>query len=295
MKHASVRITLGVLLLVSSLATSAARAAGPGPEPFRVANLNATLEPGVLHSWVIGPSAACGGYIVEVTPKRPAADGAYVQTALVRPEFDGEAWHDVLRVGIPDGDRPLKANIRVYQTCEFVVAGEFEATLVAGEWMGWVIGPASMDRGFVVEVTPLEPSVEGAMVERAVVQEEYFMDEWQDVLRVQLAAGLPDLRAQFRIFAADGIPILAEYDVDLEPGVWKGIKLRPSTGLGGYIVEINPCATPVMGEFVERLAVQPEFDGKRWNDVLRMMTPIDQPPLSVQARVYGWGPPPQRP
>jgi hypothetical protein len=204
----------------------------------------------------------------------------------VRPEYDGKEWNDVLRVQIPADQPPLKANLRVYSSCQLEVASEFEAILIAGEWMGWIVGPASMDRGFVVEVTPLEPSVEGATVEKALVQEEYFMGEWQDVLRAQMPPDLPDLRVQFRVYATEGIPVLAEYEVDLEPGVWTGIKLRPSTAHGWYVVEINPRGEPTAGEFVEHLAVQPEFDGKRWNDVLRLQTPADQPPISVQARVH---------
>jgi hypothetical protein len=161
--------------------------------------------------------------------------------------------------------------------------------------MGWVIGPASMDRGFVVEVTPLEPSNEGAYVEKAVVQEEHFMGAWQDVLRIQMPADLPDLRVHVRVYATTGLPILDEYDLDLQPGVWTGTLLRPSKAHGGYVVEINPRDEPIAGEFVQRRTVQPEFNGERWNDVLRLMTPPDQPPMRVQARVYGFGtrPPPK--
>ena len=293
MKRTSIRVVLGVLLLVSWLVPGTVLAKGSGPGSLRVFNLNTTLEPGVSHSWVIGPSSACGAYVVEVTPKRPAMDGAYVQ-ALVRPEYSGDQWNDVLRVQIPAEHVPLKANLRVYASCELEVASEIEFTLIAGEWMGWVVGPAAMDRGFVLEVNPLGPSVEGAYVEKALIQEEYFEGEWLDVLRAQMPVGLPDLPVQFRIYATDGMPVLAEYDVDLEPGVWAGIGLQPSTAHGGYVVEINPRGEPAAGEFVERLSVQPEYDGKSWNDVLRLMTPVDQPPLSIQARVYVWGAPPSQ-
>ena len=292
MKRIALGVVIGVLLLASVSAPGTVRATGPGPDSCRVANLNATLEPGVLHSWVIGPSSMCGAYIVEVTPKRPAVDGAYVQTAVVRPEYDGATWNDVLRVGIPPEHPPLKADLRVYQICELEVVFEAEETLIAGDWMGWIVGPASLDRGFVVEVTPLEPSVAGAYVEKAIVQEEHFMGAWQDVLRVQLAADLPDLRVHLRVFATDTLPVLAEYEIELQPGAWTGTLLRPSAGPGAYVVEINPCDEALAGEFVERLSVQPEFNGKQWNDVLRLLTPADQPPLRVQARVYGWGIPP---
>lgn len=296
MKRVPVRMIVGIVLLACLLAPATALAKGGGPNSSLVANLNATLEPGVLHGWVIAPSSACGGYLVEATPRGHYADGGYVEMALVRPEFDGVDWNDVLRVQIPEGQPPLKANLRVYSTCGLPEVFRAETILTAGDWIGWVIGPASMDRGLVVEVTPLDPSVEGAYVEKALIQDEYCYGDWHDVLRVQLAAGLPAQKVELRVYATDGLPVLGEYELELEPGVWVGTALAPSTAHGWYIVEINPRDVPIEGEFVERLRVQPEFNGKHWNDVLRMMTPIDQPPLTVQARVYRWATlPPQRP
>jgi hypothetical protein len=130
--------------------------------------------------------------------------------------------------------------------------------------------------------------VEGAYVEKALVQQEFFMGEWQDVLRVQMPGDQPDLRVHLRVYTTDGLPLLIERDLVLEPGVWTGTRLRPSSALGWYVVEINPRSHQA-GEFVQTLRVQPEYDGRQWNDILRLQTPADQPQLSLQARVYLWG------
>jgi hypothetical protein len=211
-----------------------------------------------------------------------------VQNARVRPEYDGNQWNDVLRAQIPAYHPSLEVNLRVYTSCQLEIASEFEATLTAGDWTGWIVGPASMDRGYIVEVTPLEPALEGAYVEKALIQQEFFMGEWLDVLRVQMPGDQPDLRMHFRIHATDGMSVLVEHELVLEPGVWTGRRLRPSSALGWYVVEINPLGHQA-GEFVQRLSIQPEYDGWRWTDVLRLQTPIDQPPMSLQARVYVWG------
>jgi hypothetical protein len=63
MKRTPIRVALGILPLVCLLAPGTVLAKGPGPDSFLAANLNTTLEPGVSHSWVIGPSSAYGGCV----------------------------------------------------------------------------------------------------------------------------------------------------------------------------------------------------------------------------------------
>jgi hypothetical protein len=101
---------------------------------------------------------------------------------------------------------------------------------------------------------------------------------------------MPDLKVHFRVYATEGMPAIAQHEIALEPGVWMGVRLGPSATRGGYVVEINPLERPIGGAYVERLAVQPEFNGEGWYDVLRLQAPSDQAPLRVQARVYSWEP-----
>ena len=264
----------------------------PLPEPNLVANMNVILQPGVTHSWVLGPSSTCGAYLVEVTPRHPSTDGAYVGGAVVRPEYSGDAWNDVLHLEIPADHPPLEVNLRVYQSCELQVASEFEATLSPGVWHGWGLGPCSMDRGFLVEITPLEPSNEGAYV-RAQVQEEYFRERWLDVLRVQSSRDQPPVRVHIRVFTTEGMRVLDEHELVLETGVWTGIGLRPSSALGWYVIEINP-HIPRAHDYVQRRSFQPEYNGESWHDVLRLQTRAGTPPMSIQARIYVWGEIPYR-
>ncbi len=288
MKYTRLLSVLGALMLAGWIVPGPILATASSPGSSLIADMDVTLEPGVWHGWPMQPSCECGGYLVEVTPLYPADDGAYVERAVVQPEYNGFEWNDVLRVMIPASQPPLDVNVRVYQTCQFPVVMKFVEVLEAGAWMGWVVGPASMDRGYIVEVTPLKPSSDGAYVGRAVVQQEFFMGEWQDVLRVMMPEGFPDLKAQIRVYATPKMPVVATFEVDLQPGVWMGCPLQPSAAKGAYIVEINPLGIPEAGEFVERAAVQPEFNGKHWNDVVRLQAAADQPSLRVEVRVYKW-------
>lgn len=288
MKHTRLLSVLGVVVLLGWLVPGPVLAAESPPDSLLIADMDVTLEPGVWHGWVMQPSCGCGGYMVEVTPLEPSLSGAYVDRALVQPEWNGQEWNDVLRVMIPGDQPPLEVNVRVYQTCTWPVVLELETVLLAGEWMGWVVSPASMNRGYVVEVTPLEPSVDGAYVARAVVQQEFSMGAWQDVLRVMIPEGIPDLLAQIRVYATAKMPVIAKYETELQPGEWIGLPLRPSAAKGAYIVEVNPLDTPEGAEFAEQVVIRAEFDGKQWRDVVRLLAPADQSSLNVQVRVYKW-------
>jgi hypothetical protein len=289
MKYTKALSVLGVLLLAGLLAPGPILATESFPHSLLIADMDVTLEPGVWHGWEMKPSYECGGYLVEVTPLEPSVDGAHVERAVVQPEYNGFEWNDVLRVMIPDYQPPLNANVRVYNTCQFPVVMELEeVVLEAGAWMGWVVGPASMDRGYIVEVTPLEDSSDGAYVDRALVQAEYDGYEWNDVLRVMTPEGFGALKAQIRVYATPKMPVVARYEIDLQPGVWTGLPLRPSAVKGAYIVEVSPLGTAQEGAHVERAVVQPEFDGKHWNDVVRLQAPANQAGLKVEVRVYKW-------
>lgn len=283
-------VFLAALLILALLPGSSARAEA---SPWRVlaANFNALLEPGAWHGWGIAPSEECGAYLVEVSPHGAGMDGYRVERAIVQPEFDGTAWNDVLRVMIPEGQPALDANLRVYRTCSLPVVMEFEDTLEGGAWMGWVVGPAALDRAYLVEVTPLEPSEDGAYIEHALVQQEYFQGAWQDVLRLQLAEGFPDLRVQARVYAVERAPQVYQFKTTLLPGEPVRYTLGPAVEIGWYVIETTPVqAQAQAGEFVEHVQVQAYYQGD-WQNTLLLRAAADQPSIEVQVRVYAFGSP----
>jgi hypothetical protein len=291
MKKTTLFSVLVALVLVCLLTPSPALGAKPPYKSLLIADMNVTLEPGAWQGWIMQPSSECGGYMVEVTPLERSVRGAYVEKALVQPEYDldNDVWWDVLRVMIPADQPALSANVRVYNTCPLPVAADITATLQPGAWVGWALYPStSIDRGYVVETTPLEPSTyPGASVE-AVVQQEFLSNGWFDVLRAGNAPYFPAVEVNLRVYSTAEVPVFGEYEVDLEPGQWFGLPLQPSNSKGAFVVEINPLEAPEAGNGVLKVVVRPEFDGKRWQDVVRIYSPADQPSLRVQVRVYKW-------
>lgn len=281
------RISISILLIIASLlAPGAASASGKPARAGLALDITTVLMPGMWHGWVIGPVADGCGFTIEVTPLRPLSDGAYVQTARVLPEYDGMQWNNVLRVLIPAESDKLPAKVRVYRLCGLDPVFDGEVDMLSGEWMGFVVGQASENRGYLIDVDPLEPSVDGAYIDKALVQQEYPWGEWLDILRVQAPVEYPDIKARIRVYAVQDLAVLAEYDTCLEPGVWHGFWLQPSREEGSFIVETTPLYPPEAGEYVEIVAVQPEFDGRSWNDVLRLQAAQDQPGICVQVRIY---------
>src|SRR5262245_15054245 len=89
------------------------RVYGTGALPV-VSSFSTTLQPGVLHSFSMGPASQERAYIVEVTPSGAAIDGATLQRAEVQPVYSGSSWSDMLRVQTPSNVAALPVQIRVY-------------------------------------------------------------------------------------------------------------------------------------------------------------------------------------
>lgn len=78
-----------------------------------VSSFTTTLQPGVLHGFILGPVSTIRGFVAEVSPLDPSDDGAHVQS-FVQPEFNGSVWYDVLRVQLLASSTPVNADINVY-------------------------------------------------------------------------------------------------------------------------------------------------------------------------------------
>jgi hypothetical protein len=78
-----------------------------------VTELRTTLEPGVLHKFALGSSAANRGYVIKLSPV-DALVGTGRITSSVQPEFDGVAWNDVARVQLFETATPVSVDVRVW-------------------------------------------------------------------------------------------------------------------------------------------------------------------------------------
>ena len=288
MKRVGMWSTCLLILAVISVIPGWGVLAEASPWRELITNFNTVLEPGAWQGWALNPAETCGAYLVEVSPHGAGREGDVVERAVVQAEFDGSQWNDVLRAMIPESQPRLKVNLRVYRTCSLPVVMEFEETLEAGAWMGWVVGPARLERGYLVEVTPLEPSVDGAYVWKSIVQQEFFEGDWQDVLRLQTPAEFPDLKVHVRVYAVERAPMVYQFTTTLQPGEPTRYGLGPSSEIGWYVIEINPLEKPEAGEFVEQVAIQPFYKGG-WENTLVLKAVEDQPAIEVQVRIYAFG------
>lgn len=291
MKRRRFLYVLGALVLACCLTAGPVQGEGGLPKSQRLFDIDLILEPGEWQGYYVRQSSACGGYMVEVSPLERSVDGAYVAKALVQPEYNSlaEVWWDVLRVQIPADQPALPANVRVYSSCPLPVVLDEDIALEPGFWIDRPLGPSSQDRGYVVEMTPLQPSNDGASME-AMVRQEFLMGEWNDVLRVTISPLTEPFTAKLRVYSTAAMPVSAEFEIELQPGEWTGLPLQLSSVKGAYVVEVNPLEAPKGSQWLEQAVVQPEFDGTKWHDVVRLLLPEGQPGLNVQVRVYRWVP-----
>jgi hypothetical protein len=85
---------------------------------------------------------------------------------------------------------------------------------------------------------------------------------------------------------AGKVELHRDFDVTLEPGGWQGFSLGPSNERCAYVAEVTPVQTSRDGASIERMVIQPECDGKKWTDVLRIRWPGDCAPITANIRVY---------
>ena len=124
----------------------------------------------------------------------------------------------------------------------------------------------------------------------AMIRQELLDGEWNDVLRVTISPWTEPFTANLRVYSTAEMPVAAEFETELQPGEWTGLPLQLSAVKGAYVVEVNPLEAPEGSQWLEQAVVRPEFDGKHWHDVVRLLLPEGQPSLNVQVRVYRWVP-----
>ncbi|HKQ59263.1 MAG TPA: hypothetical protein VJY35_15480 [Candidatus Eisenbacteria bacterium] len=278
--------TRGVRLLIAAVALAIAIVPSTAGAVGLVQSFNTTLQPGVWHGFVIAPSLTNAGYVAEISPIGGGTNGETIERYVIQPEFNGTQWNDVVRMQISAGYAPLPVQVRVYDMGGMLPAQHFTTTLQPGVWHGFGLGPSSQDGGFLAEITPLGSGTDGETIERYVVQPEYNGSTWNDVLRMQVGAGQSPLDVEVHVYGTSGLPVVADITTTLQPGVWHGYVLGPSSAAGGYLTEITPLAPGTDGETIERYVVQPEYNGSTWNDVLRVQLPASYAPLQVRLKVY---------
>jgi hypothetical protein len=106
----------------------------------------------------------------------------------------------VLLLGLFSGPTQTYANQILHPS---PVLTDFNTTLQPGVWHGFVLSPASVKRGYVAEISPLQPSIDGAHIERYVVQPEFNETQWNDVLRVQIPLDNPALEVNIRVYSIE--------------------------------------------------------------------------------------------
>jgi hypothetical protein len=265
-------------------ATSTPVITGAGSSSPRAASLKLHLIGNAWSGIFLGETNYPWGYLVDVTPLEPSVDGAHIES-YIRTWFDGTQWVDYLFVGLPHPDITLDVQVDIYITQDWPVANQGEMSLPAAKWYPFYLGEAAQNAAYVLDVNPLQPSTKAVGIIPSAVMPEYSDGVWWDMERLELYIGPLPIEAQVTAYRAPSLPVTT-FDMHLEPGVWHGVSLGPASQEQAYLVEVDPLSPGKEGYRLEKVAVQPEFDGANWKDVLRVMIPQDQSAMDVRVKVY---------
>jgi hypothetical protein len=162
---------------------------------------------------------------------------------------------------------------------------DFTATLHSGVAEIFVLGPCVKHGGYVVDVTPLEGSVDGAHIEQRILPE-FDGEIWVDVLTLTIPERVSPLPVRVEVYSTADWPRAFQQTLMLNPGDWSGFIIQDSSVAAGYVIEINPLSAGEFGDRIEKALVQPEFPPPIWWDVLRLQIPVGQGPLDAEVIVY---------
>ncbi|NDB95355.1 MAG: DUF5011 domain-containing protein [Verrucomicrobia bacterium] len=81
--------------------------------------------------------------------------------------------------------------------------------------------------------------------------------------------------------------VFRDFDAKLEPGVWHGWMLAPTSTNCAYLAKVTPLPHETGSALIDKVVIQSEWNGTAWYDVLRIAAPANQgQDLDVRVRVF---------
>lgn len=162
-----------------------------------VREFDTTLQPGEWQGHSMGPCTVEQAFIAAFMPY--SMEG-FLETHRFQPEWDGKQWNTVLRLQIPKHMKPMKLRVRVFQV-KAPLYTKIDTTLKGGQWQGYGLGPATLERGFLAGFAAAKPPINGGFLEKSRCQPEWDGKQWNSVLRLQASGDLPSLGMLAHVYA----------------------------------------------------------------------------------------------
>ena len=245
----------------------------------------AKLNPGDWQGFSMGKSTLDRAFVAAYELAKPPTNSGFLEKSVFQPEWDGKQWNTVLRLQMSKDVKPQPTRVRVYEISKMPVHKEFTTTLNPGEWQGHSMGPSTVKAPFIAAFEPLTPE---GFLETHRFQPEWDGRQWNTVLRLQIPKTMRPMKLRVRVYLVKA-PVYRKIDADLKGGHWQGYSMGPATVDRGFIAAFEPGRPPINGGFLEKSRFQPEWDGRQWNDVLRLQASSDLPRLTMGTYIYGIG------
>ena len=262
-------------------------------------DIDATLQPGTWHGFALAPTSTDCAYVAKVTPNSNQTSGL-VEKVVVQSEWNGSVWYDVLRVNAPVNQASdLGVKIRVFKVSKKTTPinnsalaikphAAFSTTLEPGIWHGWVMDDTRSDVAYTVKITPAPSEINRSTVlDKVAVQSEFNGTKWWDVLRIALPDNVPPLAVDVKVFRIAPrisgedtnkyarISQISSFNSTFDPGIWHGYLINSAQKDRVYLSKVTPLANQTQAPPIQKSVFQAEWNGSVWNDVFRIMSPIE--------------------
>jgi len=165
------------------------------------------------------------------------------------------------------------------------LAASFQLHLIGNAWSGVLLGKSSYPWGYLVDVTPLEPSNDGDHVE-TYIQTWFDGKRWVDTLFLGLPHPGVTLDVQVDVYTTQGWFAVFRKKMTFPTGDSQEFYLGDSSLEGALVLDINPFYPSTASTAIIPASIVPEFSDGSWWDLQRLAFQGMPEPLTTRVAAY---------
>jgi hypothetical protein len=225
------------------------------------------------------PAKRFDGWIDEISVYGRALSGAEIKAIYIAGQ-NGKCVHQPDGPGLEATPTPV-----VSAGSPRPLAASFRLHLIGNAWSGVFLGEATYPWGYLVDVTPLQPSIDGAHVETT-IQTWFDGKKWVDTLFVGFPHSGNTLDVQVDVYITQDWRVAFEKTLTLPAGDSKQFFLGPASEQAAIVLDVNPLKSPEGAPAIVPAAVLPGFSDGSWWDQERMALYGMTQPLKATVKAY---------
>jgi hypothetical protein len=224
------------------------------------------------------PSKRLDGWIDEVSVYERALSGAQIMSIF-------QAGKQGKCIRQPDNLSVTPTPVVSSQGSAGPLAASFPLHLIGNAWSGILLGESTYKWGYLVDVTPLVSSQDGAHVE-TYIQTWFDGKKWVDSLFVSLPHPAISLDVQVDVYTTQKWSIAYQETLKIPAGNSQQFYLGAASEAAAYVLDVNPLKPAQAATTVIPSTLLPEFSDGTWWDMQPLAISGLVQPLDVKIIAY---------